>query len=95
MTAFSACGPCESCLLFDSALRATVILGVALAVTFLLRRRSAALRHLVLSLAVAGALMTPLMTLVAPAWRPASSIACCAPSSAANGAVSDASRRAV
>jgi TonB family protein len=57
-------------LLFDSAVRATVILGVALGVTFLLRRRSAALRHLVLSLAVIGSLLTPLMTLVAPAWRP-------------------------
>jgi TonB family protein len=56
--------------LFDSALRATVILGVALGVAFLLRRRSAALRHWVLALAIAGALIAPLMTLVAPAWRP-------------------------
>jgi TonB family protein len=57
-------------LLFDSALRATVILGAALGVTFLLRRRSAALRHLVLSLAVVGALLMPVMTFVAPTWRP-------------------------
>jgi TonB family protein len=57
-------------LLIDSALRATVILGVALGVTFLLRRRSAALRHLVLSLAIAGAMLTPVMTFVAPSWRP-------------------------
>jgi TonB family protein len=57
-------------LLIDGALRATVILGVAFCVTFLLRRRSAALRHLVLSLAIAGALLTPVMTFVAPAWRP-------------------------
>ena len=57
-------------LLIDSALRATVILVVALGVTFALRRSSAALRHLLLSLAVAGALFTPVMTYVAPAWRP-------------------------
>jgi TonB family protein len=57
-------------LLLDSALRASVILGVALGVTLLLRRRSAALRHLVLSLAIGGALLTPVMTFVAPAWRP-------------------------
>jgi TonB family protein len=56
--------------LIDSALRATVILGAALGVTLLLRRRSAALRHLVMSLAIAGALLTPVMTSVAPAWRP-------------------------
>jgi beta-lactamase regulating signal transducer with metallopeptidase domain len=60
-----------SSLLLDGVLRATVILGVALGVTFLLRQRSAALRHLVLSLAIAGALLTPVMTLIAPAWRPA------------------------
>lgn len=57
-------------LLLDSALRASVILGVALGVAFVLRRHSAALRHLVLSLAVVGALLTPVMTLVAPAWQP-------------------------
>ena len=61
----------SAALLFDSALRATVILGVAFGVMFLLRRRSAALRHLMLSLAIAGALLAPVMTFVAPAWRPA------------------------
>lgn len=60
----------SAALLLDSAIRATVILGVAFGVMFLLRRRSAALRHLVLSLAIAGALLTPLLTIVAPAWRP-------------------------
>lgn len=54
----------------DSALRASVILLAALGVTSLMRRRSAALRHLVLALAIVGALLTPLMTLVAPTWRP-------------------------
>jgi TonB family protein len=67
MTA-SADGPI---LLLDSALRATVILGVALGVTALLRRRSAALRHLVLALAVVNALLTPAIAFMAPAWRPA------------------------
>jgi TonB family protein len=57
-------------LLIDSALRVTVILGVALGVTALLRRRSAALRHLVLALAMINALLMPLTTFMAPAWRP-------------------------
>jgi TonB family protein len=62
--------PAGTILLIDSALRATVILGGALGVMFLLRRGSAALRHLVLSLAIAGALLTPMLTFVAPVWRP-------------------------
>ena len=60
----------SAALLFDSAVRATVILGAALGVALLLRRHSAALRHCVLSLAIAGALVAPMMTFVAPAWSP-------------------------
>jgi TonB family protein len=57
-------------LLLDSALRVTVILGVSLGVMFALRHSAAALRHLLLSLAIAGSLLAPVMTFVAPAWRP-------------------------
>jgi beta-lactamase regulating signal transducer with metallopeptidase domain len=44
-----------------------VVFG-ALAVSFLLRRRSAALRHWVLAAGVAGAAAVPLLTVVVPAW---------------------------
>src|SRR5688572_12928594 len=44
-----------------------VVLG-ALAVSFLLRRRSAALRHWVLAVGVAGAAAVPLLTAVVPVW---------------------------
>jgi TonB family protein len=63
-------GATSAAMLIESALRATAILGVAIGVAFLLRRRSAAMRHWVLSLALGGALLAPLMTFVAPAWRP-------------------------
>ncbi|HUP40085.1 MAG TPA: M56 family metallopeptidase [Vicinamibacterales bacterium] len=44
-----------------------VVFG-ALAVSFLLRRRSAALRHWVLAAGVAGAAAVPVLTAVVPAW---------------------------
>src|SRR5688572_6678220 len=44
-----------------------VVFG-ALAVSFLLRRRSAALRHWVLAAGVAAAAAVPLLTAVVPAW---------------------------
>jgi TonB family protein len=48
--------------------KAAVILGLALAVLPLLRRRSAALRHLVLAAAFAAAIVSPLAGLMAPSW---------------------------
>ena len=46
--------------LADAAVRATALLGIAAAITALLRNRSAALRHLVWALAIAGVLVMPL-----------------------------------
>src|SRR4029453_13704385 len=50
-------------------IKATVLLGSAVAAPRLLRRRaSAATRHFVLTLAVVGVLLLPAMSLVAPEW---------------------------
>ncbi|HLJ50355.1 MAG TPA: M56 family metallopeptidase [Bryobacteraceae bacterium] len=50
-------------------LKATVILGVASALTTLFRNTSAAVRHLIWTLAVCGVLALPVMSLVAPKWQ--------------------------
>ena len=55
--------------MIDAAARATVLLGVAAAVTLVLRHRSAAMRHLVWSVALAGALILPAAGVVMPALR--------------------------
>jgi beta-lactamase regulating signal transducer with metallopeptidase domain len=49
--------------------KVTVVLTLALAAMPLLRRRSAALRHWVLGVALACAAALPVLTLVAPAWE--------------------------
>jgi beta-lactamase regulating signal transducer with metallopeptidase domain len=49
-------------------MKMSLIVFGALAVSFLLRRRSAALRHWVLAVGVAGAAAVPLLTAVVPAW---------------------------
>ena len=49
-------------------MKLSLIIFGALAVSFLLRRRSAALRHWVLAAGVAGAAAVPLLTAVVPAW---------------------------
>jgi beta-lactamase regulating signal transducer with metallopeptidase domain len=51
-----------------TALRVGVLLAVALAVLPLLRRRSAAVRAWVLTAALAGATLLPVLQLIAPAW---------------------------
>ena len=56
-------------LLLDSALKASLILGVALGATVFLRERSASLRHWVLAVAVWCALVAPLLGLIVPAWQ--------------------------
>lgn len=55
-------------LLFDSALKATVILAIAGLATALLARKSAALRHLVWTGSVVGSLLIPFATVLLPSW---------------------------
>jgi TonB family protein len=52
-------------------IKATIILLIACGVSRLLRKRSAAERHLLWVAALAAAAVIPLLTLVVPAWRPA------------------------
>lgn len=56
-------------LLIDSTLKATTLLCCAGIVGFLLRRSSSAIRHMIWSLAVVGALALPVLGAVVPAWR--------------------------
>jgi beta-lactamase regulating signal transducer with metallopeptidase domain len=51
------------------AVRVAVVLGLALGATVLLRRAAPAARRIVLATAFAGALVMPLLSAVAPAWR--------------------------
>ena len=50
-------------------LRVTVLLSAAMLVALALRRSSAALRHLVWTLSLVGALLVPLCSWVLPAWQ--------------------------
>jgi len=54
--------------LFAFAMRATVLLAGAWIATKLLRRASAATRHLIWTTAIAGVLALPLLSVVVPAW---------------------------
>jgi len=54
--------------LFEITLKVSSVLLVALLVTVFLRRRSAALRHWVLTAAIACSLSIPLLLLIVPAW---------------------------
>jgi TonB family protein len=55
--------------LLDSTLKVSLIVLVALGVTILLRRGSAAVRHWVLAVAIACAAAAPLLGLIVPAWH--------------------------
>lgn len=55
--------------MLDSAIKASVIVAVALAANGLLRARSAALRHWLLAAAVACALAVPALEVLMPAWE--------------------------
>jgi beta-lactamase regulating signal transducer with metallopeptidase domain len=55
--------------LIDATLRMSVVLVAALAATVLLRRRSAALRHFVLAVAVLCSAALPLLQGLAPSWQ--------------------------
>jgi beta-lactamase regulating signal transducer with metallopeptidase domain len=53
----------------NTSIKVTLIVLVALGASALLRRRSAAVRHFVLAVALACAAATPALRLVAPAWQ--------------------------
>ena len=53
----------------DIAFKATLLAGAALALTALLRTQSAAVRHWILTSAVAGVAVLPILTEVVPPWR--------------------------
>jgi HEAT repeat protein/beta-lactamase regulating signal transducer with metallopeptidase domain len=55
--------------LVDSVLKATVVLLAAFVATSALRHASAALRHLIWTLALVGALMMPVLSLALPRWE--------------------------
>jgi TonB family protein len=55
-------------LLLETSLKASLILVVAMLATFVLRRRSAAIRHLVWSVALFSCAALPLISLVMPQW---------------------------
>ena len=54
--------------LVESAIKVSVLVGVALVATALLRNRSAALRHWMLAATVAAALVTPWLIALGPSW---------------------------
>jgi beta-lactamase regulating signal transducer with metallopeptidase domain len=56
-------------LLLESTLKASLVMLIALAALACLRRRSAALRHWILSAAVVGATVAPVLGLVTPSWH--------------------------
>jgi HEAT repeat protein/beta-lactamase regulating signal transducer with metallopeptidase domain len=55
--------------MIDALLKTTILLVVVTLATHLLRRRSAALRHLLWSFAIVGLVMIPVLKRVAPEWR--------------------------
>jgi hypothetical protein len=56
-------------ILADAFVKATILLLVAAAGTLVLRRSSAAMRHLVWALACAGVLVLPVASALLPTWR--------------------------
>src|SRR5580765_8470312 len=59
----------SSLLLVDSAVKGTALLLVAAAVALMLRRDSAATRHLVWLLAIVALLVAPVLSAMLPGWR--------------------------
>ncbi|MCY2963658.1 MAG: hypothetical protein NT069_08425, partial [Planctomycetota bacterium] len=59
----------SSLLLVDSAVKGTVLLALAAVAALILRRDSAATRHLVWLLAIVALLVVPLLSAMLPQWR--------------------------
>lgn len=55
-------------ILFDAALKGTILLAATMLLSLLLRRAAAATRHLVWSLALIGVLTLPLLSFIIPQW---------------------------
>ena len=55
-------------LLLESALKASVLVGIGLIPILVLRSQSAALRHWILAVTMVAALATPLLMVLAPSW---------------------------
>lgn len=55
--------------LFDATLKSAAVLAGAWLLTTMLRRRSAATRHLVWSLSMTGCLVLPVLAVIVPAWH--------------------------
>lgn len=55
--------------LLDSVAKATIVLGAALAAACALRHASAALRHLIWTLALISALLMPVLSIALPRWQ--------------------------
>src|SRR5256885_754522 len=53
----------------DVVVKATLLFVSAGLVSFLLRRRSAALRHIIWTLALAGVLVLPMLSMALPRWH--------------------------
>jgi HEAT repeat protein/beta-lactamase regulating signal transducer with metallopeptidase domain len=80
--------------LLDPIVKATIILGLAGVTTVLLRRASAASRHLVWTAALLGTLILPVLSIALPRWQmPIVTFAAAPPSPALDNNADDASRR--
>ena len=55
--------------LLDSVVKATIVLGAAAVATAVLRHASAALRHLIWTLGLVGALVMPVLSMALPRWQ--------------------------
>ena len=55
--------------LADAVVKASLVLGAAALMSLILRRASAALRHLVWTLALCSALFLPVVSLTLPKWQ--------------------------
>ncbi len=53
----------------DIVVKATLLFAAAAAAAFALRRRSAAVRHMIWTLALAGVLVLPILSVALPKWQ--------------------------